>query len=117
MRAAFAVAFDKSQAVNTRLQLLEKEHKFSGLGLPAWSMILYGWSAPDYPPFNKFTKKFVIDMKLGASIPVALGPSGYKQGRSLCREIAKRLRLPSAGHVGRMVWAHTGEMTYQELAK
>jgi len=84
-------------------------------------MILYGWSAPDYPPFNKLTKKFVIefviDMKFGASIPVALSPSGYKQGRSLCREIAKRLRLPSAGHVGRMVWAHTGEMTYQELAK
>jgi hypothetical protein len=121
MRAAFAVAFNKSQAVNTHFQLLEKEHKFSGLGLPAWSMILYRWSAPDYPPFNKSTKKFVIefviDMKLGASIPVTLSPSGYKQGRSLCREIAERLRLPSAGHVSRMIWAHMGEMTYQELAK
>jgi hypothetical protein len=51
-------------------------------------------------PFNKLTKtfviEFVIDMKLGASIPVTLSPSGYKQGRSLCREIAERLRLPSA---------------------
>ena len=115
VRVAFSVAFDKSRPLKSRLELLKTDNKLAGFGLPAWTMILYWWSPADYPPLNIRTKKFLRDMRLSTAVPVTVSPSSYEQWCAFCRELASRLKLPSAGHVDRMVWVHTQSMTYDEL--
>jgi hypothetical protein len=116
VRAAFEVAFDNARARGDRLEALASAHKLPGLGLTAWTMILF-WRAPaEYPPFNARTRKFLQDMKLGNNVPRTLTPTGYDRWCDLARQMAARLDLPSAGHVDRLVWGHTESMAYEEFA-
>jgi HKD family nuclease len=117
IRAAFTLALDKSVSVRKRFEALASTHKLDGLGLTAWTMILY-WHAPThYPPFNAPTKKFLKDMKLSDEVPITLSPYSYEAWCAFSRDLATKLRLPTAGHVDRMVWAHKSDMTYDEMTE
>lgn len=106
VRKAFRVAFDESLSVEERLSRLEGSHKLPGLGLPSWTMILYYWSPKNYPPYNARTPVFIRLFGLGTT-QVVLTPHGYAAWLELCGELAVQLRLPSIGHVDRLVWLAT----------
>jgi hypothetical protein len=109
LRLAFATVFDESVDVGDRLRSVATggNLKVPGLGLPAWTIMLQ-WRLPSlYPPHDRRTLRFLKDFELTPYAPRSLTPAGYSRWCSFARELSARLRLPTPGHVDRMVWEYT----------
>lgn len=111
---SFQLAFDPGIPDAEKMAALVSTHKLPGLSVRAWSMIL-NWREPtEYVPFNGRTLKFIKDMGLDGIVSPSATPQNYGRWMVLCRELATRLRLRTPGHVDRMVWEHTKDMTEKE---
>ena len=111
IRQAFRILFDHSHSIERRLTELDSGggSKISGFGLPTLTTILY-WRMPEqYPAFNRRTKMFLKDFEFAGLLPTTLNPTQYGRWLSFAQELSGRLQLPSAGHIDRLVWEHTGE--------
>ena len=112
IRNAFTTLFDRSRPVEDRLRELNSggASKIDGFGLASLTMILY-WRFPtEYPPFNRRTQKFLKDFKFDRILPKTLSPSQYRRWIDFAQELSARLRLPSAGHIDRLVWEYTHDL-------
>ena len=52
---------------------------------------------------------FMKDFEFDGLLPTTLSPTQYGKWLSFAQELSGRLQLPSAGHIDRLVWEHTGE--------
>ena len=112
IRNAFTTLFDRSRPVEDRLKDLNsvKAYKINGFGLASLTIILY-WRFPtEYPPFNTRTQRFLKDFKFDRILPRTLSPSQYGRWIVFAQELSARLRLPSAGHIDRLVWEYTRDL-------
>lgn len=116
VRAAFSVAFDRSLPIGEKMRLLMTDFKLDGLGVRAWTMILYWRSPTEYIPFNEKTIEFIKDMKMQDLVSPNPSPRNYEIWCGFSAKLAARMRLPSIGHVDRMVWEHYAEK-YPESAE
>ena len=108
---AFQILFDHSRSIESRLKELDSGggSKIPGFALPTLTTILY-WRFPEeYPAFNRRTKMFLRDFGFEGLLPKTLSPTQYGIWLSFAQELSGRLQLPSAGHIDRLVWEHTGE--------
>lgn len=108
-RRAFEVALDLGRPIEERLEALAPKgrSKVAGLGLTAWTMVLYWWCPEMYPPFNDWTKLFVRSFGFQRLLPKSLTPHGYARWIQFAQDLSERLHLPTAGHVDRLVWEQT----------
>jgi hypothetical protein len=96
-----------ARPIEERFQALNGGSKVPGLGLAAWTMVLYWWRPEQYPPFNARTRRFIKDFGFQRLLPKTLTPHGYARWIAFAEILSARLRLPTAGHVDRLVWEHT----------
>lgn len=109
VRTAFATVFDEGLSIEKRLAAvaLGGPRKLDGIGLTAWTLLL-SWRRPfDYAPFNRRTRRFLTDFGLSGLLRTSLSPSQYAEWLAFAQDLSGRLRLPSVGHVDRLVWNHT----------
>ena len=109
IRESFSVLFDQSRSIESRLQDLDTrgDCKIPGFGLASLTMILYLRTPREYPPFNRRTQQFLDDFGFKGHVPRGLTPARYGQWIDFAQELSGRLRLPTTGHVDRLVWRHT----------
>ena len=115
IRGAFRTLFDHSRSVNSRLRDLDANGawKINGFGLASLTMILH-WRFPgEYPPFNRRTKRFLKDFEFENIVPRTLSPSQYAKWIAFAQELSARLNLPSSGHIDRIVWEYTRELSIE----
>ena len=109
IRQAFKVLFDHARNIESRLQDLDAQGpcKISGFALRSLTMILH-WRWPtEYLPYNGRTQRFLQDFGLERHFPRTLSPVQYEKWLAFAQELSARLKLPSAGHVDRLVFNHT----------
>jgi hypothetical protein len=116
IRSAFEKVLDETESIEQRLLRVSRgKYKIPGLALPAWTMILHWWRPERYPPFNARTRKFLEDFRLARRASHVLSPHAYACWLQYASELAARLKLPSAGHIDRLVWLYTQDMSYDRL--
>ena len=109
IRQAFTTLFDRGRPIEDRLKDLAPggSCKLNGFGLASLTVIL-SWRFPtEYLPFNRRTQRFLTDFGLNMVLPKALSPKQYGEWIALAQELSAWLRLPSAGHIDRLVWKYT----------
>lgn len=109
IRSAFQSLFNNGKAIEDRLKDLDRNGSFKlkGFALASLTMVL-SWRFPtEYPPFNRRTQRFLADFGLNDKIPKELSPKQYAMWIAFAQELSARLRLPSAGHIDRIVWIYT----------
>jgi hypothetical protein len=112
IRQAFTTLFNRGRPIEDRLADLAPggSCKLNGFGLTSLTMIL-SWRFPtECPPFNRRTQRFLTDFGLDVVLPKALSPKQYGKWIAFAQELSARLRLPSAGHIDRLVWEYTRDL-------
>ncbi len=102
--------FDESIDLRERLKRIQDKNYLNGLRMPSLSLLLY-WRYPEnYPPYNFQTKKFLDEFGLRERGMSASSADCYATWVRWAVRLAQQLKLPSAGHIDRMVSRH-----YQSL--
>lgn len=110
VRKGLTVLFDPAIDIQTRLQELHDRGLLAGLQIPSMSLLLY-WRNPErFPPYNFRTQKFLDDFNLAAFGMSAASPRCYATWLRWSARLAQKLRLPTPGHVDRMI-----EWYYEEV--
>lgn len=110
VRQALGRLFDEGRDVDERLRAAIRSRDLAPLGVSTLSLLLC-WRAPwKYPPFNLRTRRFLRDFRLSARGASASSPLTYARWLDQAERIAQSLRLPTPGHVDRLVWEYTKDM-------
>jgi hypothetical protein len=107
LRRGFVILFDEGREVEERLAEVRREEFLERLGIASLSILLYWWRPVRYPPFNVRTDRFLRDFQLEERGVNAASPTTYRRWMAHADGIALDYRLPTRGHVDRMVWEHT----------
>jgi len=103
VRKGLTLLFDPAIDIQTRLQEIQDKGLLSGLQIPSTSLLLY-WRNPErFPPFNFRTRRFLNDFNLNAVGMSASSPKCYATWLRWSARLAQKLKLPTPGHVDRMV--------------
>ena len=116
VRSSFTRAFDEALPIEQRFLDLGSNGRYelAGIGLTSWTLLLH-WRQPAiYPPFDRRTLVFVRDFHFAPYAPLSVTPLTYPRWIAFSQDLAQRLRLPSAGHVDRLVWEHTRDLSIWE---
>jgi hypothetical protein len=103
VRRGLQLLFDESIDLQPRLETLLKKRYLAGLRMKTLSLLLY-WRYPErYTPYNHRTVTFLDDFKLKQSGMSASSPRTYSTWLRWATRFQQRLKLPTPGHVDRMV--------------
>lgn len=103
VRKGLSLLFDDSQDPLDRLELIWQHGYLKGLQMPTIGLLLY-WRNPErFPPYNFRTAAFLRDFDLIQKGLSASSPLCYERWRRYATRLAQQLRLPTPGHVDRMV--------------
>jgi hypothetical protein len=112
VRTGLTILFDESIDLRDRLARIEREGLLPGLRIPSLSLLLY-WRKPRrYLPFNKKTNIFLRDYKLRLRGAGRTSAATYANWIAYSTQLQQWLKLPTPGHVDRVVSAH-----YSRFAK
>jgi hypothetical protein len=105
---------DEGRGIYDRLQEIRKKSLLRGFHIPSMSLLLY-WYRPDaYPPFNAKTKRFLKDFKMASPGMSASSPACYSTWLGFADLLWVRLRLPTVGHVDRMVSRYYESLKHED---
>ena len=86
-----------------RIDRITTGRHLSGLGMPSLSLLLY-WKNPErFVPYNSRTIAFLSDFKLLGKGMSASSSRCYVRWLRRATDLAQKLRLPTPGHIDRMV--------------
>jgi hypothetical protein len=103
VRKGLSLLFDDSKDPQERLDQIWTYGYLEGLRMPTISLLLY-WRNPErFPPYNFRTAAFLRDFKLIQQGLSASSPLCYERWRRWATRLAQQLKLPTPGHVDRMV--------------
>ena len=112
IRASFTRMTDPSVPVVDRLrhELRGGPSKLPGLRVPTWSPSLY-WRPPEHTP-PRSGRTYVVASELGRAAGWPKRPSAvtYEAWLDLAEELREAWRLPTRGHVDRVVYAYTEKL-------
>lgn len=113
VRDAFRTAFDEGVPVSERLLKVAPggAKKLNGIGVTAWTLLL-SWREPaEYPPYDRRTVRFLKDFGLAPQVSSSASARQYERWLSFASDLSERLGLPTRGHVDRVVWLYTKDLT------
>ena len=103
VRKGAAILWDDGKDPQDRLGQLLDKGQLAGLRIPSLSLLLY-WRKPErFVPYNFKTVKFLQDFKLQREGMSASSPRCYITWLRWATRLAQHLKLPTPGHVDRMV--------------
>jgi hypothetical protein len=110
IRHGFHLLCDEGQDVRVRLSELLDRGLLGRLGIASLSILLYWWRPERYPPFNVRTEICLDHFQLARRGVSAASPTTYERWLAYADELAREYRLPTPGHVDRMVWEYTQDL-------
>jgi HKD family nuclease len=103
VRKGLALLFDDGKDPYERLDQIWSAGYLEGLLMPTISLLLY-WRNPErFPPYNFRTATFLKDFNLNQQGLSASSPLCYERWRRWATRLAQQLKLPTPGHIDRMV--------------
>jgi hypothetical protein len=112
VREALVDLFDESEDVAVRLERLTESGALDPLRINTISLLLY-WRTPHkYPPFNRRTKRFLKDFRLGKRGISDASPTTYRRWLDYAEQLSQELKLPTPGHIDRLVWRYTDAIDF-----
>lgn len=103
VRKGLQSLFDDALDLQTRLENIQQDGDLDGLRMPSLGLLLY-WRNPErFVPYNFRTVKFLRDFRLENQGMSGSSPRCYVTWLGWATRLAQRLKLPTLGHVDRMV--------------
>lgn len=103
VRKGLVLLFDDGKDPESRLEEIGRSGYLEGLRIPTISLLLY-WRNPErFPPYNFKTIAFLRDFGLIHRGLSAASPVCYERWRRWATRLAQQPRLPTPGHVDRLV--------------
>lgn len=109
IRASFTRMTNTAVPVVDRLrhELRGGPSKLRGFRVPTWSTFLYWRHPEDTPPLNGRTYLVASELGRAAGWPKSPSAVTYEEWLDLAEELRAAWRLPTIGHVDRVVFAYT----------
>ena len=78
--------------------------------MTAWTLL--SWRHPaEYPPYDRRTVRFLKDFGLAPHIATSVSARQYERWLGFASDLSTRLELPTRGHVDRLVWRYTEDLS------
>jgi hypothetical protein len=108
VRRALTTLFDGApETIEERLAEVIDSGALAPLDISSLSVLLHFRAPTTYVPYNWRTIQFLRDYRLHERGRSNASPAAYARWLEQAERLRRELRLPSRGHVDRMVWEHT----------
>ena len=112
VRAGLELLFDDAEDPQTRLDTVIQDGLLAGLRIPTLSLLLYWRNPRRFVPYNFRTVHFLDNFKLAQKGMSASSGRCYVSWLRWATRFAQRLKLPTPGHLDRIV-----ECYYEDSAR